>query len=251
MKKHLISLLVGVVAALGCAAQSKPFIDHGKPARFLETGVLLSIGGSSVHQNLADRFSEISELSLSMGTQLGIGAQAEIAFTNFISLGVQTNFMINNWKMDLAVADDEASSISNCFIRNHFYSLMFPVYGSFKFNLGTRVRWNVDAGAYYAYGLGGNNKWTLYSAHVNQLGQLITTITNEKAPYYNSREAFIASSYRGDLGVYLASGLTFSRKLSLGVRCFFGCKNQAHAYDAVVNPRILNMSVSGVATYLF
>lgn len=251
MNKYIASLLALLLSAVASTAQSKSFIDHGKPAQFLETGVLVSVGGSTVNQNLADCFPTISELSLSMGTQLGIGAQAEIAFSNFISMGVQTNFMINNWKMDLAVADDDATSISNCFVRNHFYSLVFPIYASFKFNLGNRVRWNVDLGPYYGYGLGGNNKWTLYSAHVNQLGQLITTITNEKAPYYNSRQAFIASSYRGDIGVYLASGLTFSRKISLGVRCFFGCKNQAHTYDAVVKPGIRNMSVSGVATYLF
>jgi len=250
MQKLLITILT-MAAALSATSQSKKFVDHGKPSGLIETGVHAIIGGSSVTQNFAGCFPAISQISQTMGTAMGLGATAEIPFTNFIALGIEANFMINNWKMDLAVADDNASSISNCFVRNHYYTLNFPLYGSFKFNLGNSVRWNVDVGVYYTYGLGGNNKWTLYSAHVNQLGQLITTITNEKAPYYNSREAFISSSYRGDIGVHLSTGFTFARKITVSVRGQFGCKNQAHTYDAVITPDVHNFNITGAVGYLF
>lgn len=250
MRKFLLPLLIIGAVAHSATAQ-KPFIDHSKPSRFIETGVHAIMGGSTVTQNFTSCFPAISQLSQNMGLSVGVGADAEIFFTNFIALGVEANFFCNNWKMDLAIADDDATSISNCFVRNNFYTFNFPIYASFKFNLGSRVRWNVDAGAYYTYGLGGRNKWTLYSAHVNSLGQLITTITNEKASYYNSRDAFIASSYRGDIGVHLSTGFTFAGKVSVSVRGQFGCKNQAHVYESVVTPRVHNISVSGSVGYIF
>lgn len=239
----ITAAIITATALRSVAADNAPFVSHAAPSKFIDLDIHAMIGGSTVTQNYSDCFSAISEINLSMGTAFGIGATARFSFTNFIGMGVEANFMINNYRMSLAVADDDATSITNCFVRNHYYTANFPVYISLNFNLGSVVRWNIDAGLYYTYGLSGRSKSTLYNARVNELGQLITSVTNQKASYYNSPDAFIASSYRGDIGLHIATGFTFMRRYSVGVRSQIGFKNESHAYNAIKQPNVHNINL--------
>lgn len=168
------------------AMASTPLVSTGRAARFIDVDVHALVGGTLVTQNFASCFPSISELSVNMGPSYGIGFGASLNFNDFIGLGCEVNALLNYYKMTLAVADNEATSITNTFIRNHFFTANFPVFIRLKFNLGGNVRWIIDGGAYYTYGLGGRQKTTMYSAHVNELSQLITVTTSSRSPYYNS-----------------------------------------------------------------
>ncbi|MBD5316384.1 MAG: hypothetical protein HDS11_01760 [Bacteroides sp.] len=242
MRRHILaSTFIG--AALSAAAGGAPFINHSKPASLLDFEVHALIGGSAITQNYQKSFPQISELATSMGVSGGIGAEATANFSDFLALGMEINFLANNFKMNTAVADDDATSITNVFVKNRFYTFNFPVFMRFNFNLGNSVRWNLDAGGFYSYGITGTSSTTLYSALVNPVGQLITSVTSEDYKYYNSDNTFIASSWRGDFGFHFGTGLTVRRCVRLGVSSQIGLKNVAHAYNAVKTPRVHNYNV--------
>lgn len=250
--RRVLSAIISLAAVItGAAADGTPFVEHGKPDRFLSFDAHALLGGVTVTQNFRSCFPQISQMAITTGVSTGVGATAHTSFTRFISLGMEANFLINNFRMNMAVADDDATSITDVFVRNHFYTLNFPVYITLDFNLGSKVKWNVDAGAYYSYGLTGKSKSTLYTAQVNPLGQLITTMTSAKSDFYNSEEAFITSYYKGDYGLHLATGLTFGRRVSIGLRMQIGFKNVAHAFDAVKRPNVHNFNFFGTAGWCF
>ena len=250
--RRILSALVCLAAAISSAASDyTPFIDHSKPERLLNFDIHALLGGVTVTQNYRSCFPQISEMAITTGVSTGAGATAHAAITNFISLGTEVNFLINYYRMNLAVADDDATSITDVFVRNHFYTLNFPVYITLDFNLGGNVKWNVDAGGYYSYGLSGSSKSTLYSAQVNPMGQLITTYTNGRADYYNSEETFITSFYRGDYGLHLATGLMFRQRVKVGVRMQIGFKNVANTFDAVRRPNTHNFNFFGTLGWCF
>lgn len=248
--KKIIALTAALLCMLSSMA-STPFINYGKPARFIDLNGHLSVGGSGITQNYASAFPQISELAVNMGTAVGFGAGARLNFTDFLGLGCQVNFLINNYKTNTAVTDEAVTSLTNVFVKNHYYTLNFPVYVTFGFNLGSSVKWNVDAGAYYSRGLTGTSDATYYSAQVNPMGQLISTRVRQESKYYNSSASFIASSHRNDIGLHVGTGLTFMRTLMLGVSVQIGFKNVAHAYDAVIRPNVHNYNVLGTLGWQF
>lgn len=236
--------LVAALAALSCGmgVNAQKFIDHGPASRFLTLDAHALIGGVEVLQNYGSTFPEISELDVSMSTALGVGMGAEMSFSDFLSLGLQGNFLINNYRVNMAVANDAGPSMTNCFVRNHFYTFNFPVYLSTHYNLGEVVRWNVDLGMYYSYGVGGSQKATLYNARVNDLGQLVTSLTHQDNRYFNSREALLTSSYRSDIGLHVATGFTFSQLIKFSIATQIGFKNVSHVYNGVQRPNLHNFN---------
>ena len=143
---------------------STPFISHERPSRFIDVELHALVGGSTVTQNYSSCFPQISEMDLTLGTAVGAGARACILFSDFIGLGCEANILINNYKMSMAVANDDAMSMTTGFIHNHYYTACFPVFITLNFNLGPVVKWNIDGGMYYTYGLSGRSKTPLYSA---------------------------------------------------------------------------------------
>lgn len=251
LRPFVIALAAACATTLAAAADGPAFVDHSKPARLLDFDLHALLGGSTVTQNYRACFPQISELAITMGTSTGLGATAHASFTNFISLGTEANFIYNTYRTDMAVADDDATSIANVFTRNRFYTLNFPVYVTFSFNLARTVVWGVDVGGYYTFGAGGTSKSTIYSARVNPLGQLITTVTGSNAGYYVDPDMFISSFLRGDYGVHIASSLMFSRCVKVGMRFQMGIKNVAAVYNAVTVPNIHNLSFFGNVAWCF
>ncbi len=251
MRKIIASLITGIAAVTSAAAADVPFVNTAAPSRFIDFEIHGLIGTSVVTQNYRSCFPQISRMALSGGVAGGAGARARTWFSDFVGLGIEINFLANSYSNNLAVADDDATSITNVFVGNKFYTINVPVYVVFNFNVSSNIRWNVDFGGYYGLGLGGHSNTTLYSAQVNPVGQLITTITNDRTPYYNSSEKFIASSHKADIGLHLGTGLTFRQLISIGLRMEMGLRNVAHAYDAIKVPNVHNFNFFGTIGWCF
>lgn len=252
MKKILTSLLCMLMAAaIAAPAADLPFVNHGRAPRFIDFEVHGLIGASTVSQNYQSCFPQISQMALTSGMAGGLGAGARTWFSDFVALGMEFNFLVNHYSNNLAVTADDATSITNVFVRNRFYTLNFPVYVTFNFNVSHNIRWNIDVGGYYTYGATGRSRATFYSAQVNPVGQLITTVTSSRTDYYNSPETFIASSRRGDIGLHLATGLKFRNLISIGLRMELGIKNAARAYNAVKIPNVHNFAYFGTLGWCF
>ncbi|MCM1110280.1 MAG: PorT family protein [Clostridium sp.] len=232
------------------AAGGVIFCDKSPAKNFLETGLQFLIGGSAQTQNYTGCFNEVREVNTSMGTAWGVGATATFGIRGYLALGTELNIVVNNNRTDIATSNDNATSVSNIFLRNRYYYANIPVYMSFRFNLAPKIRWDVDAGLYYSYGFGGSQRQTVYNSQVNALGELVNRVVTTKPSFFNNSATFINEYYRGDIGLHLATGLTVARRYRIGVRSQIGMKNISHT-SGLVNPRIHNINLMLTLGYHF
>ncbi|MDE6175920.1 MAG: PorT family protein [Paramuribaculum sp.] len=246
----LLAILFMALTILRPEAKGVEFCNHGAPDKFLSLETQLMIGGSGITQNYGSSFPEIRDINASMGVGWGLGVVAEFGIRDYLWLGTQVNMIVNNNKLDVAVSNANATSISNIFLSNRAYYLNFPVYLSFKFNIAAPVRWNVDFGGYYSYGFAGSQKQTIYNSLVNELGGLINRTFTSKPSFFNNNSTFINRFCRGDIGVMVATGLTFAGHYHIGVRSTIGLKNISKS-SGIVNPNIHNATIMVTLGYRF
>lgn len=241
MKKNLIIALTALMAAV-IPASGQSFVDHGPAEKLVDISAELLAGVSTVTNNYENSFPEISDISTSARPAWGAGLKVKLNVSRFFALGTGVNVTFNTSRMDMAVTNTEnAQSISNVFVRNSYRYLDFPVFASFMFYPARKIMWNVDCGLYYDFGLSGSSNTTIYSAQVNQLGQLITRVDKLSTDYFNDSNRFINSFYRSDIGLHLSTGLTFSSKISVGMTLHAGFKNVANTVG-LVRPNCHNAS---------
>lgn len=237
---------------LPSTAGAQKFCDHGPARQFITIDAHALFGGSAISQNYMGCFPEIREIDSNMGISYGGGFGAEFNIRDYLALGTQINFLINTNRVNLAVSNFNVTSVSNVFVHNRYYYVNVPVYMSFKFNLAPHLRWNIDGGFYYSYGVGGRQRQNVYTSSVNQLGQLINHVTSTRTDYFNNQGTFINRFLRGDLGLYAATGLTIKRHYHLGVRAAVGFKNVSTVEPSgITNPNIHNFNLQMVVGYKF
>jgi len=235
MRRFLLPILILLLGSATAEAAGNVTVDRGPAEKFLDIDVHVLVGGSYMTENYTSSYPEISDLNTSMRPAFGVGVGARFNIRNFLGLGTELNFTRNGFSMDMAVVGSGGQSVSNVFQRNTYYKMDIPVYVSFIFNLSQAVRWNVDGGLYYAYGLAGKQKNTIYDTRSNELGQLMMSVTPYEADFYKDSKAFINSYDRGDIGLHLATGLTFSKHFKVGIRAHIGMSNLAHS-TGIVKP---------------
>lgn len=249
MKKIITAFLV-LIALLLPAGASSQLINYGKPDKFIETQVHLLMGGSYVTENYKSCYPQISDVNNSMGFAWGLGFRAKFNLSSFIGLGTEFNYLRNTGKTDFAITKDDEPNVSNVFVKNSYRTFNVPIFASFTFNLAPSVKWTADGGLFMTFGIGGSRKATTYNAQVNDLGQLVTKITTQKADYYKSDKAFLNSYRDFDMGLHLGTGLSFMNKISLGFRCQFGFRNVAMS-SGIVKPNSHNVDIFATAGYIF
>lgn len=233
MRRFFLPLFIVFFCSTVSKAVGTDMVDRSRPADFIDLYVQAMFGGSYMTDNYTSCYPEISDLNTSMRPAYGLGVGCRFNIRGFLGLGTELNFTRNGFNMDMAVVGSGGQSVSNVFQRNSYYKLDIPVYVTFMFNLSDAVRWNVDGGLYYAYGLSGKQKNTIYDTRSNELGQLMMSVTQYDTDFYNDYKAFVNSYDRGDIGLHLATGLTFSNRLRVGVRAHIGMSNQANSIGIV------------------
>lgn len=243
----LFFIYMMIFLPLGLKAQTA---GSGGQEKFLDTEVHLLLGGSYVTENYMSCYSEISNINNSMGFAWGVGVGAKFNLSRLVGLATELNYLRQSGKMDLAVTTDGKPNISNVFIKNSYRSFNVPVYLTFGFNLANGVKWNVDGGLFLDFGTSGSQTSTIYNASVNGVGQLVTNTTKQKTDYYDNDRAFLNSYRKFDMGLHLATGLMFMRKISVGVRGQIGFRNVADS-DGIVKPNSHNLRIFATAGYVF
>lgn len=216
--------------------------------KFLDIEGRLLLGGSYVTANYLDCYPEITDMNNSMGFAWGVGVGVKFNLSQTIGLGTELNYLRNSGKMDMAVIADGKADVSNVFIKNSYRSLNVPVYVSFGYDIASNVRWNIDAGLFFDLGTSGSQTTTIYNATLNDLGQLATAINRYKTGYYSNSKAFLNSYRNFDTGFHLATGLTFMRKVTVGLRGQFGLRNVALS-EGIVKPTSRNLRVFATIGY--
>ncbi|MCM1027998.1 MAG: PorT family protein [Pseudoflavonifractor sp.] len=230
-----------ILVSTAIPASAKNFIDYGPAPSFLDLDIHALFGGAMITENYLGSFPEITQMNTSPGSTWGAGAKAVFGIRDWVGLGTGIDLVFNHYRVDMAVAASDVSSVSNIFLRNSSTYIRIPVFLQVRFNVSSNVRWVIDGGMYYAYGIGGSQSQDIYNAQVNSLGQLVSTVISAKNDYFSDDKTFIHSNRRSDIGLHLASGLRFSR-LSIGAGLDFGLKNIAYIPHGrgIVTPNIHN-----------
>ncbi len=226
------------------------FVDFSKAKRTLEVDVHALGGVSTMAQNYESKFPQIQNLNVNMGASLGVGARAVFGLREYFGFGTAFDLMLNNNNIDMAVLGDDNSSMSSVFIDNRFYYINIPLFVSFRFNVARNVRWNVDAGFYYAYGFAGTQKQRIYRTELNEMDEFVAQMVNIKTDYFHSPDTFINSFNRGDIGFHMATSLNFGRHLLVGMKFQAGMKNSARQ-NGLINPSVRNVYLHAVVGYRF
>ncbi len=244
----IIALII--IALPGAPLSARGFIDYGPADKFIDIEFHGFVGGSMITENYLSCFPELSQMNTAPGVASGAGATAVCALRDWIGIGTGIDICFNNYRIDMAASSADLSSVSNIFLRNSASYLRFPVFIRFAFNVAPTVRWRVDGGIYYAYGVGGHQKQDIYNAQVNSLGQLVSASISDRYGYFNNRNSFIHSIHRSDIGLHAATSLLF-RHFSVGATLDLGLKNVAFIYDnrGIVTPNVHNFTYGVVLGY--
>lgn len=251
LRTAFVAALIALFGTVGAYARVP--IDYGRAHKLVEADVHMLIGGSTITENYVSCYPEIREMNTSPGTSVGLGLTGVLGVREWLGIGVQLNLLANNFRTDLAVSDEAARTQSVVFLRNRVYYANIPVYAQFRFNLAAGIRWKVDAGLYYSYGLGGKQKQSIYHSEVNILGQLVPTDVVVEPGYFNTPQTFINSNYRGDIGIHIGSGIAFKR-FNVGAWMQMGLKNMAYVPQGTPiykSPNVHNASYRVVIGYNF
>lgn len=248
--KKAAALIVIVLSLIPLRMQSADFVDFSPARRFIEVDVHALGGVGSVMQNYKKHFPQIQNLNVNMGESLGIGFRAVFGLKEFLGFGTALDLTMNKYNIDMAVVGSDQLSMSAMFLDNRTYYANIPVFLSFRFNVDKSVRWAVDGGIYYAYGLGGTQKQRIYRADINAMDELVPQVVDIRTDYFHSSSTFVNAYNRGDLGLHLATFVNFGPHLVVGARYQLGFKNIARPLG-VVNPSIHNHYFQGVVGYRF
>lgn len=215
-----VAALIGSVSA----AHAVDMLDTSVPHKFIEVNVHTGIGTSTIINNYASVAESITAMKLSAGTRMVGGFSAELPIRDFLSVGTGVDFAINNYSQTMTMLDGYHGTLGTLLTSNHYYTLEVPLYVGLRLNLGSRVRWHNELGAYVAYGTGGSSKTTAFVSSTNSLGQTQVSEAQYDRKYYDSNDPVFCTMRRSDIGLHLATGIlinhhyTVKASLHVGIR---------------------------------
>lgn len=227
--KHIITLTILSIILTSSlqSAEAAEFFDISRSSDIIESELHTSIGASWYTQNYADNIPQMQAFNMTPGAMVGIGARVQLALHNFFALGTSATFNICNNSMTAILTSHEPDNTAGFSVENRYYYLNIPIYASLRFNIADNVRWNVDGGLYYAYGLGGNSKSHIYITYQNEIGQFITEEFADKDSYFSEDAPLLHDTHRSDYGLHIATGLKFNDHYCINLIAQYGLKNIA------------------------
>ncbi len=204
-----------------------PLYDGSIPDRWIEFMPHASVGLSTVIQDYGSEIPGLSDFMLSPGCRMSAGLDIRFCIRNSFALATGVDFNINNFRYSMSIVNTTSGSITSLYARNHYYSVTVPVYLSWRFNIGKRMMWNVDAGMYFSQGTGGSFKASGYASGENSLGQPVVTHANYETDYYISSQAMINGVKKFDFGPRIATGLIYRHRYFLNTIFQIGARNLA------------------------
>lgn len=203
MKKLVLALalLAGAVSA-----QAADFVDTSKPKDIINFGLRFGITSSSLS---ADLPGTATDYAFSWRRGFATGAVVDVNIRDFFSIRPAIYF--ENRSYDYTMVDNEpdsrALSVSLGHTRRN--ALSVPVLASFHFNISNAVRWDVETGPYFTFGLGsGKDHVNAVSVSAPEGTQGSYTNISAHRDYYGD-QAWQHRSF--DLGWQIGTGIEVLR----------------------------------------
>ncbi len=238
MKKILCSLAVMIAAAV--PAMQAITLDTGNPEKPFAFGVRVGANCSNLSGNYSVAFPEVTSYNSRWGAGLELGAVFELNIKKYLVL--QPGFFFqtrsNDYQMVSIGVDEKKTSIEN---RDGGYTSTYfkiPIIMSFRLALSSDLEWQVDFGPYFQFGLGGSEKYDVYSISATENLALVpvspenssNVVTNYSVKFDNGRykrDYFANSGFVRDYdwGFKMGTGLVVMKHYYIGVHYEAGCRN--------------------------
>lgn len=252
LKNKILQIIIAAAAVFGgtLSAHAVDMLDASMPKQLIEVNVHAGIGTSTIINNYSSVAESITGMKLSPGTRLMAGFGAEIPLRDYIAIGTGLDFAINNYSVSMTMLDGSAGTLGTLLTSNHYYTLEVPVYVALRLNLGSRVRWCNELGAYFASGMGGSSNTTAFVSSTNSLGQLQVSEAQYDRKYYESDDPVFCTMQRSDIGLHLATGILINHHFSVKASLHVGIRDLAKNFG-VYNAHARTLSPTFILGYNF
>lgn len=253
---HRYSFLYGalcvitVLTAVVPVRAEVPFVDTAQPEKVVELGFHVGDGVATIRQNYSSQVPSVSDFVLTPGNRFEMGVDAVMPIRNFFAIGTAVNLGFNNYYWTMTMLDRSAGTLTTLYSRNNFTNLTIPAFLRFRFNLGTRVTWESDLGAYISFGMGGTSKFKETASSTNSLGQSQVTETQFRNKYFNEKTPVVNTVTGTDWGLMLGTGFMYNRHWALRCALLVGARDIAKNMG-VFNIEIHNLSATVSLGYNF
>lgn len=212
--------------ATAATASATDFADTSAPDNMVDVGVRFGITSSNLSAGLP-----LPGYTSSFAWKRGFaaGAVVDLNIRNFFS--IQPGFYFENRSYDyISVCHgSEISTLTANIGHTRRYAFAVPVLASFHFNISKAVRWDVEAGPYFTFGIGDGKddvEYTSVSAPLSGAASYIST--DGKRNYYGD-EAWQHRKF--DCGVQIGTGVEIMDHYVLNISYQRGLRNVAGAHD--------------------
>lgn len=223
MKKIFFALSLLAVAATASAAE---FADTSVPDQMIDLGVRFGISSSNLSADIPHAGEECN-FSWKRGFTAGVVMNLNIR--DFFS--IQPGFYFENRSYDYSTIrhDADRRALETNLGHTRRYAFSIPVLASFHLNISNAVRWDVEAGPYFSFGIGdGKDEVTAIavSAPSNTPGRY-SYITG-KRDYYGDD---VWQHRNFDCGVQIGTGVEVMDHYVFNISYQRGLRNVAGAHD--------------------
>lgn len=224
MKKVILALSMFAVAACASAAD---FADTSAPDNIVEVGVRLGVTSSTLSADIPYDVAGNCDFSWKRG--FAAGAVVDINIRNFFS--VRPGFYFENRSYDYTTVkhDPNVRSLSVNLGHTHRNAFSVPVLASFHFNISNAVRWDVEAGPYFTFGVG-SGKDNVESVTVTspELAAGSYTYLDGKRDYYDPG---LWGHRKFDCGLQFGTGVEILRHYVVNISYQRGLRNVSESKD--------------------
>jgi len=210
----VITSLIMSLAAMQASAQLS--IDTSNSDRPFNVGVRVGVNTSNLSNNMLDVVPGIHSSSVDWKAGFTGGVVVDIKMRNFFAL--QPGFFFETRSdsfQHVTVTDGDVTQMEIVDGDQSSSYFKIPVLASFRFLIGSNMEWQIEAGPYFSFGLGGNEKYSVLTAGEPDSG------SRYKRPLFGD-DGFVKSY---DWGFKMGMGLVLMEHWYVGIHYEAGCRN--------------------------
>lgn len=239
MKKKIIALAIGIFAMTSNTMLAADFLDTNASGSTITAGLRFGINSSNQKGTLRG-YSD--NASFNWRTGFTVGGVINLNVRNYFS--VQPGFFFENRSFDYTVVrlDNASQLLQNDLGHTRSYSFNIPVLASFHFNLTDGLQWNVEAGPYFQFGIGGNDE-------IEQIHSQVSAQPNGQGTYIytkSDRDFYGGGQWQHrkfDWGFKFGTGLRLYHHYVIAVYYLAGCKNSSAIPEWKMRNKSWNFSI--------
>ena len=223
--KRLTLITTSVIMSLAAMqAGAQLTIDTSNTDRPFNIGVRVGANTSNLSNNMLNVVPGIHSSSVDWKAGFVGGVVVDIKMRNFFAL--QPGFFFETRSdsfQRVKVTDGDVTHMEIVDGDRSSSYFKIPILASFRFMIGSNVEWQIEAGPYFSFGLGGSEKYSLLTAGEPDNGSLY------KRPLFGDK-GFVKPY---DWGFKMGTGLVLMEHWYVGIHYEAGCRNvlkpNAHA----------------------